>query len=435
MGQIRLNGMKFFAYHGCYCEEQLKGNHFLVDIALNTDMEKASETDNLCDALNYAEVYDLVKTEMTIRSCLLEHLSSRILDRLFENFQQLNWAEVCVAKLNPPIDGQMQSVSVCRQRARDNFARGIVIMILICLFSVEGFSQIDILGKKIDRLDTLNTHSFSIDMDFQFHISNKEMYNYHDFTFLHATRFNYIFKRLDIDLDFSQILEHADDGHFDYTNYVILSSGVFKYRPVGSQKTVVRPLYPEPLLIFQNNTGQGLHWRFQAGVLFHPLKVIYPKLKANLGMGFVYDWSSWEVNNTEKIKAVSSNELREKIEFINSHTKLKNDMYQHHNEFRHMLLLNMSFAASDMLGINFITSYQQSLVSPFSEDVKAEYSELGNIYPYIFSQLSINANINKALALKATVMLDYENNNLSLYNSSWEYRVFFGVVWNFSNQK
>ena len=118
MGQIRLNGMEFYAYHGCYREEQMIGNHFLVDITMDTYMERASQSDDLRDALNYAEVYELVKQEMAIRSYLLEHLTARILDRFFERFPQLEWAEVCVSKLNPPIGGQMRSVSVSQQRAK-----------------------------------------------------------------------------------------------------------------------------------------------------------------------------------------------------------------------------------------------------------------------------------------------------------------------------
>jgi dihydroneopterin aldolase len=116
MGQIKLNGMEFYAYHGCYREEQLTGNTFIVDVTMDTDMEKASKSDNLCDALNYAEVYEAVKQEMAIRSCLLEHLTGRILDRLFACFPQLNSAEISIAKLNPPIGGKMQSVAVCLRR-------------------------------------------------------------------------------------------------------------------------------------------------------------------------------------------------------------------------------------------------------------------------------------------------------------------------------
>ena len=116
MGQIRLNGMEFYAYHGCYHEEQVIGNNFLVNITMDIDIEKASYSDNLGDTLNYAEVYKLVKQEMDIRANLLENLSARILDKLFESFPQLDKAEVCVEKLNPPIGGNVQSVSVSQQR-------------------------------------------------------------------------------------------------------------------------------------------------------------------------------------------------------------------------------------------------------------------------------------------------------------------------------
>ena len=118
MGQIRLNGMEFYAYHGCYLEEQLTGNHFLVDLVMDIEMEKASKTDDLHDALNYAEVYELVKQEMSIPSHLLEHVSARILDKLFGRFPQLERVEVCVSKLNPPIGGQVGSVSISQQRSR-----------------------------------------------------------------------------------------------------------------------------------------------------------------------------------------------------------------------------------------------------------------------------------------------------------------------------
>jgi len=116
MGQIRLNGMEFYAYHGCHSEERLTGNHFLVDITMDTDMEAASESDDLRDALNYAEAYELVKQEMAVGSHLLEHVSSRILERLFERFPQLERAEARVTKLNPPVEGRVQSVSVSQHQ-------------------------------------------------------------------------------------------------------------------------------------------------------------------------------------------------------------------------------------------------------------------------------------------------------------------------------
>jgi hypothetical protein len=305
--------------------------------------------------------------------------------------------------------------------------------VLLCFFAVSAFSQIEILGKKIDKLDSLNTHSFAIDLDFQFYTSQKQTDAYPDYRIINAASCNYIFDHSDLELNFRQKLDRRTNGNLYYNHYINLSSGLHKYRPVTAQKSVVRPLYPELLLILQNNTGRGLQWRFQTGMLFHPLKVIYPKLKINFGLGLVYDWSSWEVNNTAKINAVSP-EMKEKILFINSHTKLKNDMYQHHYEWRPMLLLNANYRTSDLLTMNFVTSYQQSLVSPFNEVIKEAYPELRKVYPYIYSRLTASAKVYKGLALRSTVIMDYENNNLSIYASSWEYSILFGVVWSFSNQ-
>jgi hypothetical protein len=133
-------------------------------------------------------------------------------------------------------------------------------MPVMCLFSVNVFGQIaGAVGKKIDQLDTLTTQSYSVDLDFQFHLSHKQTNANRDFRFLHASRANYLFQRSDIELDFSQILEHSKDGQLYYNHYAIISSGLYKYRVVDAQKVVVRPLYPEPMFISQNSSRQEIN--------------------------------------------------------------------------------------------------------------------------------------------------------------------------------
>jgi 7,8-dihydroneopterin aldolase/epimerase/oxygenase len=112
MGLIHLENMEFYAYHGCFKEEQTAGNWFQVNLTLETDMNKASQTDRIEDALNYQHAYQLVKREMAIKSHLLEHVSTRILGALFEEFAQLAGATVKVSKMNPPMGGVMKCVSV-----------------------------------------------------------------------------------------------------------------------------------------------------------------------------------------------------------------------------------------------------------------------------------------------------------------------------------
>ncbi|MDX5443432.1 MAG: dihydroneopterin aldolase, partial [Hymenobacteraceae bacterium] len=47
MGQIALEGMEFFAFHGFYDEEQKIGNKYGVDLYIKTDLHAAAESDDL----------------------------------------------------------------------------------------------------------------------------------------------------------------------------------------------------------------------------------------------------------------------------------------------------------------------------------------------------------------------------------------------------
>lgn len=104
--------MKFHAYHGCLDFEKREGNTFLVNLILELNTEKAEISDKLEDTLNYQEVYDVVKHEMEIPSNLIEHAARRIFDALIENFPQILHLNLRLSKLNPPLGGDVKSVSV-----------------------------------------------------------------------------------------------------------------------------------------------------------------------------------------------------------------------------------------------------------------------------------------------------------------------------------
>ena len=104
--------MEFYAFHGHYREEQIVGNHFLVDVAIDTDTGKAGMSDELQDTLNYQKVYLIVKKEMETTSRLLEHIATRILDALYNEMKGINKATVKVSKMNPVMGGKIGRVSV-----------------------------------------------------------------------------------------------------------------------------------------------------------------------------------------------------------------------------------------------------------------------------------------------------------------------------------
>ncbi len=115
-GLIEIEGMEFYAYHGYFPVEKRVGNRFVVSVQIRTDCTEAGETDKLEHALNYQEVYDLVKKEMNQTSDLLENVCSRILDELYASFSQIEQATVKLSKMNPPMGGQIEKVSVSMTR-------------------------------------------------------------------------------------------------------------------------------------------------------------------------------------------------------------------------------------------------------------------------------------------------------------------------------
>jgi len=112
MGLIRIEDMEFYAFHGHYKEEQIVGNHFLVDVVLETDTDKAGASDDLKDTLNYQKAYLVVKKEMDTSSNLLEHIATRILNALFSELSGIKKATVKVSKINPVMGGKIGRVSV-----------------------------------------------------------------------------------------------------------------------------------------------------------------------------------------------------------------------------------------------------------------------------------------------------------------------------------
>ena len=104
--------MQFYGYHGCLEQEKKGGNWFRVDLAYDYDMRKAMQNDDLEQAVDYSQIYELIKQEMAEPANLLEHLAGRILDTIIERFPKITYAELSVTKFNPPLDGRVESTSV-----------------------------------------------------------------------------------------------------------------------------------------------------------------------------------------------------------------------------------------------------------------------------------------------------------------------------------
>jgi dihydroneopterin aldolase len=112
MGKIEVNGIRIRAYHGCLPEEAIIGGEYIVDVLIDADFSKASLSDELIDTIDYCAVYEIVKSEMKVRSKLIEHVAQRILTSLRNKYPDAKSFSVKVTKLVPPMNGAVDSVSV-----------------------------------------------------------------------------------------------------------------------------------------------------------------------------------------------------------------------------------------------------------------------------------------------------------------------------------
>ena len=112
MDYLLINNMQFYAYHGVYEQENKVGNNYLVDLKLGIDLSKACKSDLLEDTINYAAVFDKVTTVMNKPCKLIEYLAENICRELKSSFLEIQNIEIKVTKANPPIQGQVDSVSV-----------------------------------------------------------------------------------------------------------------------------------------------------------------------------------------------------------------------------------------------------------------------------------------------------------------------------------
>ena len=112
MGQIYLENIRTYSHHGCMKEETVIGSEYRVDLWVDADLTVASSSDDLKDAPNYVVLHQIVVKEMKIPSRLLEHVAQRIIERIKSTVKGLDHIRVRVSKINPPIGGDVQSVSV-----------------------------------------------------------------------------------------------------------------------------------------------------------------------------------------------------------------------------------------------------------------------------------------------------------------------------------
>jgi dihydroneopterin aldolase len=118
MGTIKLKNIRTYSYHGCLIEEGKIGSDYSVNIEVKTNLNKSSLSDDLKDTVDYVLLNQIVVEEMAIRSNLLEHVAQRIIQRVFKEVTTISSIKLGVSKLNPPIGGDVEAVTIEMEESR-----------------------------------------------------------------------------------------------------------------------------------------------------------------------------------------------------------------------------------------------------------------------------------------------------------------------------
>ena len=109
---IILRNVRFHAFHGVMPQERKVGADFLVNLRVGYPLEQAMQSDEVSDTLNYAALYEVVKTEMMQPSNLLEHVAGRIADAVVKRFPQVTSIDLDLTKQNPPMGADCEGAGV-----------------------------------------------------------------------------------------------------------------------------------------------------------------------------------------------------------------------------------------------------------------------------------------------------------------------------------
>ena len=112
MNKVSVIGIQAFSFHGCLDEEAKIGNEYIIDVELITDFKESAMQDDLSKTIDYVIVNRIVEEEMAIRSKLIETVGYRILARLKKETFMLEKASITIKKINPPINGNVDYVSI-----------------------------------------------------------------------------------------------------------------------------------------------------------------------------------------------------------------------------------------------------------------------------------------------------------------------------------
>lgn len=115
---IELQNIHIYAKHGVMEQENTVGAWFTIDTKLHMNNHCCATTDEIEGTVSYADVYEIIKEEMSLQSKLLENVCHRIITALFNRFSAIESVEITLRKDTPPMGGDRLSAAVTMQAKR-----------------------------------------------------------------------------------------------------------------------------------------------------------------------------------------------------------------------------------------------------------------------------------------------------------------------------
>ena len=120
MDKILIEGVKAWGKHGVLDFERNYPQSFIVDMAIWADISKSYLSDNLQDTVNYADIYDIIKSVIETQSfMLIERLSYVIIEKVFLYDTRIQKIKIRVMKNKAQLGGQFDHVGVEIERSRN----------------------------------------------------------------------------------------------------------------------------------------------------------------------------------------------------------------------------------------------------------------------------------------------------------------------------
>ncbi|RJQ78488.1 dihydroneopterin aldolase [Pseudonocardiaceae bacterium YIM PH 21723] len=122
--RITLTGLRVWGNHGVFDHEKQDGQEFLVDITVWIDLNRAGETDDLADTVDYGGLAQLAHDVVGGEACdLIETPATIIAEKIMAD-PRLHAAEVTIHKPSAPIPLAFADVAVTVRRSRRAGRRG-----------------------------------------------------------------------------------------------------------------------------------------------------------------------------------------------------------------------------------------------------------------------------------------------------------------------